>query len=534
MTDQILQHIAIYARLSREDDDKPESDSIHNQILKIKAYIREHSDFSQYSSKVYSDDGYTGTNFERPDFKQMIQDIESKKVSVVIVKDLSRLGRNMPKVTELVQDYFPSKKIRFIAIDDNIDKKYYAFDSSEDLLIDMKNMFNGFYPKDISKKVRSSFRAKQSAGQFIGAFACYGYKKDPVDHNHLIIDETVSKNVQKIFALFLAGNGQNTIARLLNEAEIPCPSQYKRLCGSNYCNCNKLNSTTYWTYSSIRNILKNRIYTGCMVQNTHFRQLCKKKAVRLPENEWIIVENTHEAIIDKNTFNTVQKLLRSNTRQTNLMQNTHIFAGLIKCGDCGRAMTKITRKGISSFCCGSYNRYGKSHCSAHNIDESVLSEIVINDLNTILASTHSLKDMIHNELKKSEKSAPVKSEEIAHLEAQLEKLERQKSRAYEDYSEELISKEVLIRYQAKYNDLSEKTRQKIASLLSETEPHRADHDEWIEHLLQTGYIKTLDRETVVEMVHMIYIFADDKIRIIYNFSDELEKWTAASQMVQNR
>ena len=169
-----------------------------------------------------------------------------------------------------------------------------------------------------------------------------------------------------------------------------------------------------------------------------------------------------------------------------------------------------------------------------------LLKVVIEDIEYEIYLTQSYVENLNeeikrlNELKKSEKSAPVKTEEIAHLEAQLEKLEHQKSRAYEDYSEELISKEVLIRYQAKYNDLSEKTRQKIASLLSETEPHRADHGEWIEHLLQTGYIKTLDRETVVEMVHMIYIFADDKIRIIYNFSDELEKWTAASQMVQNR
>ena len=532
MTNQIPQHIAIYVRLSREDGDKPESDSIHNQILKIKAYIRTHNDFSKYTSKIYSDDGYTGTNFERPDFKQMIQDIEAEKISIVIVKDLSRLGRNMPKVTELVQDYFPSRKIRFVAIDDNIDKKYFAFDSSEDMMIDMKNMLNGFYPKDISKKVRSSFRAKQSAGQFIGAFACYGYKKDPADHNHLIIDETASKNVRKIFALFLSGKGQNTIAKLLNEAKVPCPSQYKKLCGSNYCNSNKLETTTYWTYSSIRNILKNRIYTGCMVQNTHFRQVCKKKAVKLPEQEWIIVENTHEAIIDKNTFNTVQKLLMNNTRQTHLKQNTHIFAGLIKCGDCGRAMTKITRKGISSFCCGSYNRYGKSHCSAHNIAESVLSELIKNDLNTILAATPSLEDMIQKEMKKIENANSAKPEEIPHLEAQLEKLKRQKNRAYEDYTEELITKEEFLRYRSKCDHLSEKIKQQIACLQPETKLHRTNHTEWLDHLLRTGYINELDRETVVEMVHMIYIFADDRIRIIYNFSDESEKRTADSKIIE--
>lgn len=522
MSKKPKQVIAAYVRLSREDGDKTESDSITNQIIKIKGFIKSLPEFSDYDMEIYADDGFTGTNFERPGYKQMITDIENEKISIVIAKDLSRLGRHMPKVTELVQEYFPGKKVRFIAIDDNIDKKYYDFDSSEDMMIDMKNMFNGFYPKDISKKVRSTFRAKQASGQFIGAFACYGYKKDAADHNHLVKDEAASKVVERIFRLYLSGKGQNTIAKMLNEEQIPCPSEYKRLCGLNYHNCKKLGSTTYWTYASIRNILRNRIYTGCMVQNTHFRQVCKKKAIKLPEDQWIIVEDTHEAIIEKDTFEKAQMLLARNTRQTGLGQNIHIFAGLIKCGDCGRAMVKIKRGNDTTFCCGSYNRYGTAHCSPHNIHISAIEETVIRDLNAILSSIGNVRDIVEEERKKQEKANTDCSAEISRLENELQKLEKKKSRAYDDYSEDLITKEDFVRYKKKYDSCSDNIKKQLNILESGTEQKKPVHSEWADRLLEIGYIEKLDRETVIDMIHMIYIFADNRIQIIYNFSDELE------------
>lgn len=513
---RITPKAALYIRLSREDGDKTESLSVVNQRMKLENYIKKHPEISDY--ECYIDDGYTGTNFDRPFFQKMCRDIETGLISIVIVKDLSRLGRNMPKVTELVHDYFPSKGIRFIAIDDGIDKQFFDLNTSEDMMIDIKNMFNGFYPKDISKKVRSTFRTKQHAGQFIGAFACYGYKKSPLDHNQLIIDEPAAIIVRKIFSLYLSGKGQNTIAKLLNDEGIPCPSEYKKRCGLNYRNCRKLEDTTYWTYSSVRNILRNRIYTGTMVQNRSFRQVCKKKSIKLPEEKWIVVPNTHEAIIDHDTFEKVQKLLSLNTKHVGLNQNIHIFAGLLKCGNCGRAMTKITRKGITTFSCSSYNRYGTKYCSAHNIKESTIEEIIIQDFHAILASINDLQSILDEEQKKHKKNCTSLLCETSEPKNEIYKLQQKKEQAYEDYLEGILSKEEYIAYKTKYELQISTLREKISSIHESKESNSYTSNQWIERLVKQEHMEKLDRETVVTMVDTIYIYDNNRIKIVYNFS----------------
>lgn len=513
--------LALYIRLSREDGDKIESLSVANQRLLLLEKANKMSGFSAHD--FYIDDGWTGTNFERPAFQRMISDIENGLISCVMVKDLSRLGRDSPKTATYIHEYFPSKKVRFIAIDDNVDKNYYDFNTSEDMMIDVKNMFNGFYPRDISNKVRSTFRTKQRSGQFIGAFACYGYRKSPEDHNTLLIDEPAASVVRKIFSMYLSGLGQNTIAKRLNEEGILCPSAYKKSCGLNYRNSKRLDSTNYWTYSSVRNILRNRLYTGTMVQNKSFRQVCKSKAIALPKEQWIVVPDTHEAIIDKNTFEKVQYLLSQNTRQTNLEHNIHIFAGLIKCGDCHRAMAKIKRKGETTFSCGSYNRYGTSHCSAHYINEDVLEEIVLNDFNKILQSAKNLKELIAEEEERQSSQATKKLNELESLQQEVRKLVQKKERAYNDYSEDLLSKAEYIKYKERYEEQITFLEEQITAFSTpdsdSTIPNRTD---WIERLLQIGYLEKLDRSLVVELIGQIYIYKDNTIKIIYNFSDELE------------
>lgn len=505
---------ALYIRLSREDGDKKESLSIINQRLLLQEFTKKLTNL--YTFEYYIDDGYTGTNFERPGFQKLIQDIETGTVNCVIVKDLSRLGRNMAKVSTYVQEYFPSKKVRFIAVDDGIDRQFFDIDTSEDMMIDMKNMFNGFYPKDISKKVRSTFRSKQKAGQFIGAFASYGYKKSPADHNSLIIDKPAADIVQRIFNMYITGYGQNTIAKKLNEEKIPCPSEYKKQCGLNYQNCNRLKNTTYWTYSSVRNILRNRIYTGAMVQNRSFRQICKSKSIPLPENEWIIVPNTHKAIIDEITFDKVQKLLKQNTRHVNLDQNIHPFAGLLKCGDCGRAMVKIKRHEKITFHCGSYNRYGTEYCSSHSIDESDLTEIVISDINVILSSITNLKEIIIQERDKATIISNSQLAAAAKLQKEMQKLIRKKERIYNDYLEELITKQEYIKYKETFESQSETLEQQINVLKKQDSNNILPQCTWLDNLLETGHLEQLDRATVAEMIHMIYIYDTNTIKIIYN------------------
>lgn len=519
-TKAIKLNTALYIRLSREDGDKTESLSIGNQRMLLAEFISKHEDLRLFDT--YIDDGYTGTNFDRPDFKRMLEDIESKQVQCVVVKDLSRLGRNMPKVTEFISEYFPSKRVRFIAINDMVDKQYFDVDSSEDMMIDVKNLFNGFYPKDISKKVRSTFRTKQGNGQFIGAFASYGYCKAEHDHNKLVIDKYAANIVKRIFDMYISGMGQNTVAKVLNEEGEPCPSEYKKHCGLNYHNSNRLDTTSYWTYSTIRKILQNELYIGNMVQNKSFRQVCKKNAVSLPKNQWIVVENTHEPIIDMGTWDKVQNLLERNTRQTSLTQNIHIFAGFLKCGDCGRAMVKITRKGVTVFNCGSYNRYGKKFCSIHSITEKELESIVLNDLNIIIKSVKDISQFIELEQKQHKSSALVAFGDISKYQAEIEKMEKKKERAYEDYSDDIISKDDYLKYKLKYEQQIIAFQDKIDRIKQVKESHSITRKPWIERLLQCEKLEHLDRQIVVEMVSMIEIYENDTIKILYNFSNELE------------
>lgn len=513
---------ALYIRLSREDGDKTESLSISNQRLLLTEYLQKQGDLRLHDT--YIDDGYTGTNFNRPDFQRMIEDIENKKVQCVIVKDLSRLGRNMPKVSELINEYFPGKKVRFIAVNDLVDRKYYDVDTSEDMMIDVKNLFNGFYPRDISKKVRSTFRTKQSKGQFIGAFASFGYRKAEADHNRLVIDEYAANIVKRIFHMYISGMGQNTIAKVLNEEGEPCPSEYKKQSGLNYHNSLRLETTSYWTYSTIRKILQNEIYTGNMVQNKSFRQVCKKNVISLPKDKWIIVENTHEPIIDKDTWNKVQNLLKKNTRHTDLTKNIHIFAGFLKCGDCGHAMVKITRKGVTTFNCGSYNRYGQKFCSIHSIKEKELERIVLSDLNVIIKSVKNMRQLIEQEQKQKRSSSLAAYGNSSKYETEIEKLKKKKEHAYEDYADNMISKDEYVKFKEKCEQQISAIQFKMDTInqLRECKCSTITSNPWIERLLQCGELEHLDRQIVVEMVSMIYIYENKTVKIVYNFSNELE------------
>lgn len=510
---------ALYIRLSREDGDKAESLSVANQRMQLLEFVNSHADLYPYDT--YIDDGYTGTDFNRPAFRRMMEDIEAGNIQCVLVKDLSRLGRNMPEVSKYTGEYFPYKRVRFIAINDSIDKNYLDMNPDEDMLIDFKNMFNGFYPKDISKKVRATFRSKQNHGQFIGAFASYGYVKSADNHNKLEIDSCAAAVVRRIFAMYSSGIGQNTIAKILNEEGVPCPSEYKKQCGLNYHNSNRLDGTSYWTYSTIRNILRNEIYTGSMVQNKSFRHMCKKNAISLPKEKWIVVENTHTPVIDRETWDKVQNLLKRNTRQTGLTNNVHLFAGYLKCGDCGRAMVKIKRKGKILFNCGSYNRYGKEFCTIHSITEDELEEIILDDLNLIIRSLQDIERIVREENQRQNKERFDPLGDISKYQAEIDRLKKRKEHVYEDYADGLITKDEYRQYRDKYERQMDAASAKIAkvNLLKAQMP---DNNPWMERLLSHQELDHLDRDIVVEMLSMIYVYEDNTIKIVYNFSEELE------------
>ena len=519
MKSPTLFHVAEYIRLSREDGDKAESDSIGNQRKLIADYLKGKDNFILYDT--YVDDGFTGTNFKRPAFMRMIGDIEAGNVNCVIVKDLSRFGRDYIDTGKYLERYFPDRDVRFISVTDDIDSMKQAYD----MILPIKNIFNEQYARDISKKVHSAMKAKQRAGEFIGAFAPYGYKKSPTDKNKLVIDEYAAGVVRRIFRMYIGGFGKNGIAAALNKEGIVCPSEYKKMNGENYKNSHRLESTSYWTYSTINRMLQNEMYVGNMVQGRKTQRMRgKQRAAEL--QDWIIVKDTHEAIIDEVTWKKVQDLLKRRTRSLNLNTNMTVFAGFIKCGDCGRSL--VRKK--NSYCCGTYVRSGRQYCTPHSIPHPVLEKIILDDLNAVIQNVIAQNAEVFRETVRKSCAAERESKGDAdggksRLNTELEKVRKFKKALYEDYREELISKEEYITFKQDYLKKEEQLKKQLNSF-EERSNSEADRDifdiPWVKRLLEQHSIETLDRDIVVEMLHEIKIYENRKIEIIYNFSDEPE------------
>ncbi len=508
----------LYARLSREDGDKMESDSIGTQLKMLYQYTDALPEISVYDT--YTDDGYTGTNFNRPDFQRLIQDIEAEKVNCVIVKDLSRFGRNYKFSGYYLEEYFEDKGVRFIAVCDGVDSVH---TTGCDMIIPMKNVFNEQYARDISRKVQAAFKTKQKAGEFVGAFACYGYKKSPADRHKLVIDEYAAGVVRRIFRMFREGAGQMRIARTLNEEGILCPSAYKRAMGLNYRNCNKLDTTNYWTYSTIHNILKQEMYIGNIVQGKTRRRM-KGKPKALPKELWVIKENQHEAIIDMDTWETVQRLLAIQHVDLKLNENVSIFAGFLKCADCGRALAKRKDGNVLTYKCAGYTRYGLRVCTAHKIHDTVLREIILSDINAAIQKVSDLDGLFRAAAKRSEASAGYCQGEIASCNSELHRVRKLKKGLYEDYKDEVISKEDYIRYREEYSAREAVLAARLDALNSrkETPVQEFKSNPWVQKLLETGCIEELDRETIVALISYIKVFENQKIEIGYRFSECLD------------
>ena len=518
-----LFNVAIYIRLSREDGDKEESDSVGNQRKLLTEYVSRHDDFILYD--IYIDDGFTGTNFNRPAFQKMITDIEDKKVNCVVVKDLSRFGRDYIDTGRYLERIFPELGVRFISVSDNIDSIKQAYD----MLLPIKNIFNEQYARDISNKIQATVKSKQKAGEFIGAFTSYGYKKSPVNKNKLVIDEYASEVVKRIFAMYAQGIGKQSIAKQLNAEGILCPSEYKKLNGENYKNCNRLKTTSYWTYSTINTMLHNEMYIGNMIQGKKHQRM-RGKQHKVDKENWVRVENTHEPIIDRDTWDKVQKLLSKKHRDIDLETNKNIFAGFIKCGDCGRSMMKnFWRRADGSksysFYCGTYKRSGKDYCTPHTLPFQVLNDIVLGDLKAIIRNVENLQELIKKQSCTELKIRNSTNTELIKVKAELERVKKLKKSIYEDYKDELISKEEYLSYREDYQQkeaLYSKQIQTLEAKKKETVTENIFETPWLKRLLELKDIEELDRDIVVEMIDEITVYENRKIKIRYNFGDELE------------
>lgn len=514
---------AIYIRLSREDGDKEESDSVGNQKKLLTDYANRQNELILYD--VYIDDGYTGTNFNRPAFKRMMNDIKGGKVNCVVVKDLSRFGRDYIDTGRYLEREFPELGVRFISITDGIDSMKQAYD----MLLPIKNIFNEQYARDISKKVQTAVKTKQKAGEFIGAFTSYGYKKSPVDKNKLIIDEYSADVVRRIFSLYIKGYGKQRIAKMLNEEGVLCPSEYKKAMGLNYNNPNRLESTTYWSYSTINSILHREMYVGNMVQGTKHQHM-RSRQKKMKREDWIIVENTHEPIIDKETWEKVQSLLHKRTRELDLETNKNIFAGFVKCGDCGRTMAKNVWRHAGgsktySMYCGTYKRNGKNYCTPHTLPMAVLEQIVLEDLKTLIQNVGDLRELVSTQHFSASRMKRIADTELSRIRSELERIKRLKQSVYEDYKQELITKEEFLSYREDYQKKEELYSKQIEALEEKRNDSITDdvfETPWLKRLLDLKDVEKLDRDIVVEMISEIKVYENRKIKITYNFSNELE------------
>ena len=362
-------NVAAYLRLSKEDNENMESNSIVNQRELIEQYIGNKSDLQLVD--YYIDDGYSGTNFNRPGFRRLLQDMKNKKINCIIVKDLSRFARSHIEADMYFENIFPALNIRFISVIENIDS-FENPDSMDNLIVPFKNLLNDAYAKDISKKVKSALLTKRLNGEFIGTTATYGYLKDPKDKHKLIIDKDASENVIKIFNDIIEGKTASKIANELNKNKVLTPYVYK-MKNDNIAIDKK------WNAKMINVILQNRVYTGDLIQGKKkVENYRTHKLITTNKDEWIITENHHEPIISKEKFDEVQEILNKNKSARN-NKAKDLFYSFLKCTDCGSSFTLRKVKNYEYYHCTSYVRDGS--CTSHSIRKDKLTEIVLEELN---------------------------------------------------------------------------------------------------------------------------------------------------------
>lgn len=436
MFESKIYNVGIYIRLSREDEDKKklESESITNQRNLILNYInRAEENFKIYDE--YIDDGVSGTTFDRENFKRLISDIECGKVNCVITKDYSRLGRDYIKSGEYLEKYFPEHNIRYIAILDNIDT---ISDSASNDIAPYRAILNDQYAKDISKKVRASVYTKKSNGDFLGWKAVYGYKRDKTNKNKIVIDEEAAKVVRRIFNLAYSGKSCKAIADILSKEKIPIPSVY-----ANLNRGRKSKAYGLWCSRTISEMLNNQTYIGNLTQGRRKRISYKvKKDVRVPKEQWIIVENTHEAIIDKELFDKVQLLTQINKNKQK-KSNDYLLKGFLFCEECGHAITVSRKNENRAYTgCSHYQKYSKFKiCTSHCMNYQKLENEVLGMIKT-LCKKYVDSSKFENILKNSSKLNKIKENiigEINSCKLEKERLLKVKKQLYFDKVNDIIS-----------------------------------------------------------------------------------------------
>ena len=523
-TQNKIWNATLYLRLSRDDGDKEESNSITGQRELLRDYISQRPEFREYAVRV--DDGFSGSTFERPSFQKMIEDVKAGRTDCIIVKDLSRFGRNYLDAGEYIEKIFPFLGVRFIAVNDNYDslgdKK-----ASDDLIIPFKNLINEAYCRDISVKIRSQLEIKRKNGQFLGSFAAFGYLKDEQNKNKLVVDQYAADIVRDIFKWKLEGVSPQDIADALNKLGVLSPMEYKRSLGMKFTTSFKTNAKATWSAGTVIRILKNPIYTGVLVQGKETTPSYKvHKRITKDESEWSVIEDSHEAIISKIDFDSVQKVLKCDTRRSPGGKAVGLFSGLIFCGDCGASMVRKTvpageKKYVYYVC--SAHKQDKS-CSPHRMRDTTLEEIVLDSLKQHISE---VVDM--SELLAITDTAPLRTAQAQKVQRQLdkkheeyEKLQKLLMSLYENLADGIIDREEYTRLKASFTTRADEAEKQMDALREQLEDihNHGTENAWMNEFVKRQGLTSLDRAVVVALIDKILIHSNDVVEIIYRWQDE--------------
>ncbi len=524
MTNKMYQAV-IYCRLSKEDGDKIESNSIGGQKAYCEDYISKQDDINIVHEPIV-DDGISGVTFERNGFKQLEQLIKSGKVNCVVVRDLSRFSRNYIDAGRYLEKIFPRLGVRFIAINDNYDSLS-SNAASDSFTLPFKNLINDSYCKDISVKIRSSLEIKKKNGDYVANFCPYGYKRDETNRHKLVVDETAGETVQTIFSLFKDGVSVSKIADKLNSMGVLSPMEHKRATGVKFETVFKTSKNAKWEYNTVKRILVNDVYIGTLTQGKRGTPNYKVKTLKLKDkSEWIVKKDNHEALVSFEDFEAVNEMLKRDMRSlTDETENT--LSGFVFCADCGRAMVKTLSiqkgKKYTYYVC-SGNKKNKN-CKAHTISVSEVEKKVFNAIHAQVELVVNLEKALELIADLPHKNIQVfrYEKQILLLEKEIERYQKLKLGLYENLTCKIISKEEYLYFKNTYTNILEE--KEIAKQKLEEERKQAIETgdttkNWVTLFKSYENIDTLNRRVLMALVDKVKIYENHAIEVVFKYADE--------------
>lgn len=523
----------LYARISVETERKREADTIGNQLQLLKDYVSEHSDLTVFD--IYSDDDISGTDFIRPEFSRMMNDLRDGKIDCIIVKDLSRLGRNYLESGEYIEMVFPFFRCRFISVTDRFDTKY----QQADISVQLKNMANEMYAKDISRKICSTMRTIQDQGKFAGSRAPYGYRLDPADKHHLIIDEETAPIVKQLFELLAEGNTVHFVATTMNANGIPSPGRllYERgIASTDHFKNSK------WYMQTVRRILQDEIYLGWMVSGkfrSTYHSTGKKGSQPVPREEWIVTKGTHEPIVTEELFNKVQEYfvrMKEEHGQTAVYNSkskkSSIFKGHLRCGECGQAMFLRNKhshgKVTAWYYCALHENYNSSYCVKKAVKKQDVEDIALKLIRTQIKLFTDAREMIIalNKKESSKTKHRIYSDQIRNVKKQIEKYMSLKASLYEDFANGVLSQSDYISMGQEYAQKADELRIFLAELEKEAQKYSqtyAMNGSWAQIIEQYQNAETLTEEMIYAFIDEMILYNNGHVEVKFRFKDELDE-----------